>query len=63
MIELFEKCLQEDAYHFFDEGSYRAYALEYYEMQNNLERAEAVDYAISRNPSRPIFWCAKLNLS
>lgn len=50
LIELFEKYLQSNEQHFFDEDSLER-ILEYYEMRNLPERAEAVaDYAINQNP-------------
>lgn len=50
LIELFEKYLKSNEQHFFDEDSLER-ILEYYEMRNLPERAEAVaDYAINQNP-------------
>ncbi|MBK8344058.1 MAG: tetratricopeptide repeat protein [Bacteroidetes bacterium] len=50
LIELFEKYLNSNEQHFFDEDSLER-ILEYYEMRNLPERAEAVaDYAINQNP-------------
>ena len=50
LIELFERYLTTSEQHYFSEDSLER-ILEYYEMQNRPDRAEAVaDYAINQNP-------------
>lgn len=59
LIELFEKCLSSNEQHYFDEDSLER-ILEYYEMRNLSDRAEAVvDYAIMQNPNSSDFLVRK----